>query len=227
MPGPSLPREEVPENRPTEKQAGPALPASGSLGLDILIAYAKAVLTELAKNRDLKSDDEGNPLVRFRSSGITGECTWQLIEADFSGLGMALDMPLLAYAYADAPEIEWHFGPTPIASTPRTALPKDAADALSMDVLLSGFRRFVLAESTLFPTALTPKSSAGVFIDPEDGTCRECDEGELEVIDADDSTMTVGCGGCGACYPVEHDAFGDGGVDYVLEFLSSKRGKGD
>jgi hypothetical protein len=95
-----------------------------------------------------------------------------------------------------------------------------------MDVLLKGFRRFVAAESVLFPTAVT--STAGrnkgpVAIDREDCTCSECG-GSLEVIDVDDCTMSVECE-VGHVYELEHDAF-DAGFEYVLEFLSRRGDSG-
>jgi hypothetical protein len=62
-------------------------------------------------------------------------------------------------------------------------------------------------------------------VDPKDGTCRECG-GILEIIDADDATMTVECE-CGAAYLVETDAFGDGGLHYHLLFLMNKEASRD
>jgi hypothetical protein len=157
---------------------------------------------------------------------MTPECTFQVFEVDFSAIGMATDMPLIAHAYADSAEIEWHFGPTPIASTPRSASPKAAADALDMDVLLDGFRRFVAAESVLFPSSATAgagKDKGPVSIDREDCTCSECG-GSLEITEVDDCTMSVECEN-GHAYELEHDAF-DAGFDYVLEFLSRRGDSG-
>lgn len=222
MPGASHTPEESPDRTPRDGRSVASLPISGPVPLDVLVTYARGVLAELADNRDVKSDDEGWALYRLRSSGVTPECTWQFIEADFSGLGMATDMPLIAHAYSDAGDIEWNFGPTPILSTPRTATPKEAADALDMNVLLDGFRRFVEAESVLFPTSVTKDAGKGkgpVAIDREDCTCVECG-GSLEVVEVDDATMSVECEN-GHAYDLEHDAF-DAGFDYVLEFLSRK-----
>jgi hypothetical protein len=60
-------------------------------------------------------------------------------------------------------------------------------------------------------------------IDEADGVCRECG-GPLEVIDADDATMTVQClsSACGDSYIVETDAFNDGGIEYYPRFMSHK-----
>jgi hypothetical protein len=48
----------------------------------------------------------------------------------------------------------------------------------------------------------------------------------LEITDADDATMTVLClnPDCGDSYPVETDAFNDGGMVYWLDFLTSQKG---
>jgi len=190
--------------------------------LDALAAYAKAVLEGLTRNRDVKSDDAGMALCRFGPLGVSAECTWQMFEVDFSGIGMATDMPLVVYSYADADEIEWHFGATPIATTPRSHPPEAAANSLDTAVLLDGFRRFVLAESVLFPTTLTKdagKNKGPLAVDPDDCACAECG-GSLEVTDVDDVTMSVECEN-GHAYELEHDAF-DEGFDYVLEFLSRR-----
>lgn len=59
-----------------------------------------------------------------------------------------------------------------------------------------------------------------------DGTCRSCG-GELEIVDADDATMTVECQGeCGDSYQVEPDAFGDGCMTYYAGSLT-QRGESD
>jgi uncharacterized Zn finger protein len=53
----------------------------------------------------------------------------------------------------------------------------------------------------------------------KDGRCRSC-SGELDIIDADDATMTVECENCGDVYLVEPDAFGDGCMTYYAGFLT-------
>ena len=60
-------------------------------------------------------------------------------------------------------------------------------------------------------------------VDKKDGTCRSCN-GELQIIDADDATMTVECEECGDVYLVEPDAFGDGAVIYFVGFLTGQEG---
>jgi hypothetical protein len=58
-----------------------------------------------------------------------------------------------------------------------------------------------------------------VKVNVRDGTCRAC-HGQLEIIDADDATMTVRCLECEEEYPVETDAFNDGGVVYWPAFMA-------
>lgn len=59
-------------------------------------------------------------------------------------------------------------------------------------------------------------------IDPKDGRCRLCG-GTLQVIDADDATMTVEClDECGDTYLVEPNAFGDGCMTYYVPFLADR-----
>jgi len=56
---------------------------------------------------------------------------------------------------------------------------------------------------------------------PEDAVCSQC-SGALEIVDADDATMTVECGRCGNLLVLEPDAFGDGCVDYYIPFLADR-----
>ena len=58
-------------------------------------------------------------------------------------------------------------------------------------------------------------------VSKSDGACRECG-GQLQVVEADDATMTVECLECGDTYAVEPDAFGDGGVTYYVGFLTQQ-----
>ena len=60
-------------------------------------------------------------------------------------------------------------------------------------------------------------------VDPQDGVCRSC-KGTLEIIDADDATMTVECIECGDSYQVETDAFGDGCMTYYVGFMAKREG---
>ena len=56
----------------------------------------------------------------------------------------------------------------------------------------------------------------------QDGSCHQC-QGELEIIDADDATMTVCCLNCGDSYVLEPDAFQDGGIHYWPHIMAEER----
>lgn len=58
-----------------------------------------------------------------------------------------------------------------------------------------------------------------MLIDKDDGRCYEC-EGQLELVDADDCSMTVVCTECGEYFTVEPDAFGDGCVTYYIPYMT-------
>jgi hypothetical protein len=60
-----------------------------------------------------------------------------------------------------------------------------------------------------------------MLVDLKDGACRTCGR-QLEIIDADDATMTVECVECGDTYPVETDAFGDGCMTYYLGAMAER-----
>jgi hypothetical protein len=62
-------------------------------------------------------------------------------------------------------------------------------------------------------------------IDSQNGRCRECGN-NLDIVDADDATMTVECER-GHCYLVGHHAFGDGCMLQVLAFLAERTQRSD
>ena len=61
-------------------------------------------------------------------------------------------------------------------------------------------------------------------VDRKDGRCRTCG-GTLEIVDADDCTLSVECQepACGDSYEVETDAFGDGCMTYWVEMMTRRR----
>lgn len=52
-----------------------------------------------------------------------------------------------------------------------------------------------------------------VEVDLKHGRCMDCN-GQLHIIECEDSIMTVECQLCGNTYEVEPDAFADGGMEY-------------
>ncbi len=63
-------------------------------------------------------------------------------------------------------------------------------------------------------------------VNPDDGACRSCG-GILEIVDADDATLSVQCEECGEEYLVEHDAFRDGCMTYLPGFLMEQAASDD
>lgn len=57
-----------------------------------------------------------------------------------------------------------------------------------------------------------------MLVELEDGKCRSCG-GQLEIVGADDVTLSVECIGYGDGYEVETDAFNDGGIKYWPEAM--------
>lgn len=60
-----------------------------------------------------------------------------------------------------------------------------------------------------------------MLVDLSDGKCRSCG-GQLEITEADDSTMDVECTQCGDGYTVEIDAFEDGGIKYWPQVMAEQ-----
>ena len=57
-----------------------------------------------------------------------------------------------------------------------------------------------------------------MLVELRDGRCRTCG-GQLDIEEVDDATMTVLCLECGDSYPVETDAFNDGGIHYWPQMM--------
>jgi hypothetical protein len=57
-----------------------------------------------------------------------------------------------------------------------------------------------------------------MLVDKTDGSCSRCN-GQLDIVDVDDVSMTVFCLECEDSYDVETDAFGDGCVKYYIPFM--------
>ena len=65
-----------------------------------------------------------------------------------------------------------------------------------------------------------------MMVELKDGACRTCGCA-LQIVDADDATMSVECIECGDSYLVEPDAFGDGCMKYYVGFMASRTEGGD
>lgn len=60
-----------------------------------------------------------------------------------------------------------------------------------------------------------------MLVKKSDGCCRECN-GQLEIIEVDDCTMTCVCLKCEEEYTVEPDAFNDGGIYYWPNMMAEQ-----
>jgi hypothetical protein len=63
-----------------------------------------------------------------------------------------------------------------------------------------------------------------MLVELTDGACRSCG-GQLQITEVDDATMTVLCLECLDSFPVETDAFNDGGIHYYPSFLQQQMRK--
>ena len=108
------------------------------------MSYAREVLSEMAKNRDLRSEN-GQPCCVAELCGQDSESARICFTADFSAIGMPTDSPLIVTSLVGDASLHWNLGSIPIARTPRSSSPKEAADILEMNALIDAFHRFVLA----------------------------------------------------------------------------------
>ena len=101
------------------------------------------VLRQVAENRDLMTDKDGNPAIRLLDASLSPNTLRLDFEADLSGIGMPTNMPVTVVRTRSQPDhILWQFEGVKVATTPTEAAPKDAASILDMVVLLDGFRRW-------------------------------------------------------------------------------------
>ena len=60
-----------------------------------------------------------------------------------------------------------------------------------------------------------------MMVELKDGRCRSCDS-QLEIVDVEDDMLIVECSECGDSYTVEGDAFADGCMHYLPQFLAGR-----
>ena len=208
-------------NRPPPPRDEPSPWPTQRLPLADLKAFVGEVLVEMVKARDVSWDAKGRPVAKLRASKEDDTCSWCHFIVDFSAIGMPTNTELTVSSREGDSFLIWYLGRTPLVQTPKGLTPAEAAATMDMDTLLAGHRRLVAADAALSRTSMSKAPGKFVFIDPDDGSCSECDGGHLEIIAADEVTMTVACAGCGHLAEVEHDAFDDG--LYLLRFLDAKR----
>lgn len=62
-----------------------------------------------------------------------------------------------------------------------------------------------------------------VLVNPKDKTCWQC-QGQLNVVDADDCSLTVDCLECEETFQVETDALNDGAIVYWPRMMAELEG---
>lgn len=136
-----------PNHDPAPSLDGESLWPTRKLSVDELRSHVGAVLSEMVQNRDIKWDDEGEPIARLMGSGETSHASWCHFEVDISAIGMPMDSPLIIASHEGDSFVTWNLGPVPLACIPKGKTAKETADLLDMDCLLDAFCRFVVAES--------------------------------------------------------------------------------
>jgi len=109
-----------------------------------LDAYVAAVLQRMADNRDVMSDQHGEPYFTVYAAGVERDGKLRLdLVADCSAIGMPTNTPITVRMDPEAGPIAWLLEDTLIATTGRHESPEEAGDTLSMDALLVAFRKWV------------------------------------------------------------------------------------
>jgi hypothetical protein len=105
--------------------------------------YVEIALEQMGRNRDVRTDDAGNPVYRMRGARHTAEGKLRIdLTADLSGIGMPTNAPITAMTEGAGP-VSWFLGDTLIATIPGDWTPEEAGEALDMDKLLVAHRRWV------------------------------------------------------------------------------------
>ena len=109
-----------------------------------LDAYVEAVLKRMADNRDVMSDERGEPYYAVYAAGIERSGRLRLdLEADLSGIGLPTNTPLTVTMDPESGPVSWLLGDTRIAALDRALPPEEAGDTLGMDTLLDAFRKWI------------------------------------------------------------------------------------
>jgi hypothetical protein len=104
--------------------------------------YVEDTLRRMANNRDVRSNQAGEPIYRVKAAGGRADGTLRIdLLADLSGIGMPTDAPLTVIAGLGS-RLAWFLGDVLIASTPDSHTPEQAGNALGMDQLLAAHRRW-------------------------------------------------------------------------------------
>src|SRR4051794_2943551 len=105
--------------------------------------YMHEVLTELARQGIVKTDDDGQPVARVcDASAIFGAAQIE-VEADLRPIGLASNTPLRAAWVPGEGRIRWRMHSAPITETPCEWSPERAASKLTRVRLKDAYERFL------------------------------------------------------------------------------------
>jgi hypothetical protein len=108
-----------------------------------LEAYLEATLRRMGINRDVRADQQGEPVFDVVRTGRKADGSLRIdLTVDLSGIGMPVKAPL-AVIDGQGGQLTWFLGDILIASTPKSDGPEQSGDALGMDQLLAAHRAWV------------------------------------------------------------------------------------
>ncbi|WP_152054197.1 hypothetical protein [Tautonia marina] len=106
--------------------------------------YVEAVLQRMADNRDVMSDQHGEPYYTVYAAGVERDGKLRLdLEADCSAIGMPTNTPITVKMDPKEGPVAWLLEDTLIATTGREMTPEEAGDKLGMDQLLAAFGKWM------------------------------------------------------------------------------------
>lgn len=110
-----------------------------------LDAYLEAAMRRMGDNRDVMTDEHGEPYYAVLAAGSLADGRLRMdAEADCSAIGMPTNTPITVLMDAKAGDLAWFLGDVLIATTPRHDSPEEAGDRLGMDQLLAAHRKWVI-----------------------------------------------------------------------------------
>src|SRR5689334_18765810 len=113
-----------PARTPSE---GPNSWPTEHLRLAELRSFVREVLVAMAASRDIMTDARGKPLARLKAVGEDSRCSFLHLVVDGSAIGLPTNTPLNACSTDGDTFVRWHLGSIPLAQTPKTMTPTEAA----------------------------------------------------------------------------------------------------
>jgi hypothetical protein len=109
--------------------------------------YVRDVVEELARQGIVQTDAEGQPVVTVREASAIEGAAQIAVEADLRPIGLSAHTPLRASWEPGQGHIAWRMHSAPLATTPCTWNPENAASSLTSDRLQAAYRRFLGREA--------------------------------------------------------------------------------